>query len=53
MKELIREYLFIGSFVVILISILGMIWMDLGYSNFLFPKLLATSIIILFLSKAD
>ena len=50
--KLICGYLIIGAFAGILISLFGMIWMGLDYDNCVFPRLMATNIIIIILSKA-
>ena len=50
--KLICGYLIIGAFAVILISLFGMIWIGLEYSNYLFPRLMFTNIIIMWLSRA-
>lgn len=49
--KLISGYFVIGAFVGILIAIFGMIWLGIEHSNFVFPKLLATNIIILWLAR--
>ena len=50
--KLISGYFLIGAFVGIVIALFGMIWLGVGHSDYVFPKLLATNIIILFLAKA-
>ena len=50
--KLICGYFLIGAFVGILIALFGMIWLGLEHSDFVFPKLLATNIIIFVLSRA-
>ena len=49
--KLISGYFVIGSFAGILIALFGMIWFGIEPSNFVFPKLLATNIIILWLAR--
>ena len=49
--KLISGYFVIGSFAGILIALFGMIWFGIEHSNFVFPKLLATNIIILWLAR--
>ena len=50
--KLISGYFLIGAFVGIVIALFGMIWLGLEHSDYVFPKLLGTNIIILFLAKA-
>ena len=50
--KLICGYLIIAAFVGILIALFGMIWLGLDNSDYVFPKLLVTNIIILFLARA-
>ena len=50
--KLICGYFIIGSFAGIVVSLFGMIWMGLDYDNCVFPRLMATNIIIIILSKA-
>ena len=50
--KLICGYFIIGAFVGILIALFGMIWLGIDCSDYVFPKLLGSNIIILWLSKA-
>ena len=50
--KLISGYFLIGAFVGIVIALFGMIWLGVGHSDYVFPKLLGTNIIILWLAKA-
>lgn len=49
--KLICGYFIIGAFAGILIALFGMIWLGIDCSNYVFPKLLATSIITMWISR--
>ena len=48
--EIICGNMFLVSFVGILIAIFGMIWFNIDYKDYLYPRLLITNIIICWLS---
>lgn len=49
--KLICGYFIIGAFVGILIALFGMIWLGIDHSDYVFPKLLGSNIIIMWLSR--
>ena len=49
--KLICEYFAIGAFVGILIALVGIVWLGIDHSDYVFPKLLGSNIIILWLSR--
>ena len=50
--KLICGYFIIGAFTGILIALFGMIWLGLDHDNYVFPRLLGTNIIIMWLARA-